>query len=169
VLSSLASLLADVAKLEGRDHSNYVGSATLTGDWFLNHMLDDNSLVFGSIYTSGTHACKIDQKQYSRNAGNLIEAFAVLADITGDAKWQTAYEKTVFSATQKAAWNGNDGVVVEGTDTTDVGVRAMKGGWILFVCLFAMFTDGQVVLSRASTSHGTAPRTRSSSRTSTRL
>jgi hypothetical protein len=156
-------LLADVAKSEGRDYSDYVDSATLTGDWILNHMLDDNNLVLNIIGTNNTVACNFDRTYYSRNTGNLIEAFAVLADVTGDAKWQTAYERTIYGATQKATWNGNDGVVTEGTDSTDVDVRAMKGGSVLFVCLFALFTNGQAVMLRATISRGTVPRTPSSS------
>jgi hypothetical protein len=90
-------------------------------------MLDDNNLVLNVIYTNDTTACSYNRAYWSRNTGNVIEAFAVLADVTGDSKWQTAYEQTIYGATQKATWNGNDGVVVEGTDSTDVDARALKG------------------------------------------
>jgi hypothetical protein len=93
-------------------------------------MLDEDDLALGYMITNGTEACYVGKTHYSRDTGNLIEAFAVLADLTGDSKWLNAYEKFVYSATQKAAWNGNDGVITEGSDMTDpddVDIRAMKG------------------------------------------
>jgi hypothetical protein len=151
-------LLADITKSEGRDYSDYVASATLTGDFIINHMLDAD-LVLNAIYTNGTSACSVYRGFWSEHTGNLIEAFAVLADVTGDSKWQSTYEGAIYAATQKATWNGNDGVVTEGTDSDDFDARATKGMPPLNLRFVSLLMWHQAVILQTSTKHGHAPKT----------
>lgn len=126
-----SGLLADLEASEGRDNTKYKNAAVLTGNYLLNLIVDpDSSLALNLLFINGTDACTYNRATWSRNTGNVIEAFAVLADLTGDSKWTNAMNRVVIGATTNTAWTGNDGVVTESSQSTDVYERALKGRYV---------------------------------------
>jgi len=112
-----SSLLAALEASEGRDNTKYKDAAVLTGNYLLNQIVDpDTSLALNVLVINGTYACTNNPTKWSRNTGNTLEAFSILADLTGDSKWTDATNKMIAAATTNTAWTGNDGVVTESSE-----------------------------------------------------
>ncbi|KAJ8592414.1 endo-1,6-alpha-mannosidase [Rhizopogon salebrosus TDB-379] len=66
---------------------------------------------------------------FTYNSGKYIEGLSVLASVTGNSSWTLLLLDVVSAATKTTAWEGSDGIITEGADTTEdndgVGFKAV--------------------------------------------
>lgn len=55
---------------------------------------------------------------FTYNSGKYIEGLSVLAVVTGDSQWSTLALDVTNAAVKSTVWQGSDGVITEGADTT---------------------------------------------------
>ncbi|EIW78460.1 hypothetical protein CONPUDRAFT_145683 [Coniophora puteana RWD-64-598 SS2] len=119
---------------EATGDSSYTTAAAASANWIKNANTNSAGLPLDTI--NGNN-CQVTNWVFTYNTGKYIEALAVLA--SGDSNtWQSTLENTIVAATKNAPWQGDNGIITEGSsDSTDndsagfksVLIRALHEAW----------------------------------------
>ena len=55
---------------------------------------------------------------FTYNSGKYVEGLSVLATVTGDSQWSDLALKITNAAVKTSVWEGSDGIITEGSETT---------------------------------------------------
>jgi hypothetical protein len=90
-LTRLSSFLAEVGAKSSNSNSAYLDAALLSSQFILDHMINENNLVYDYMYINGASVCtSTASSMWAYGSGALFEGFSVLADVSGDSKWRDA-------------------------------------------------------------------------------
>ncbi|KAJ3575570.1 hypothetical protein NP233_g1008 [Leucocoprinus birnbaumii] len=120
---STSALLAEIT-----GDSKYTNAAILSAQWIRNLNINTGNLVLDTV---NGHDCSRSPASwlFTYNSGKYLEGLSVLADVTGDSQWRTLMVNIAAAAMKNAPWQGSDGIITEGSDTTanndGVGFKAI--------------------------------------------
>lgn len=118
-----SALLAEIT-----GDSKYTNAAILSAQWIRNLNINSNNIVLDTV---NGHDCSRSPASwlFTYNSGKFLEGLSVLADVTGDSQWRTLMVNTAAAAMKNAPWQGSDGIITEGSSTTEnndgVGFKAI--------------------------------------------
>ncbi|KIJ61602.1 glycoside hydrolase family 76 protein [Hydnomerulius pinastri MD-312] len=165
---TLSAFLADAT-----GNSSYTDAAKLSASWIQTTNMNSDYLALDTV---SEQDCTRSPSTwlFTYNSGKFIEGLSVLSGLTGDSNWSNLMLNMVSASTRTTAWQGSNGVITEGADTTEnndgvgfksVLIRGLDEVWVrnsgngALRTLIQSYTDVQLnaLLDLASTnSSGTA-------------
>ena len=134
---------------EATGDASYTDAAILSANWIRNQNLNTDYLVLDTVQGNDCSTSPATEL-FTYNSGKYIEGLAVLAAVTGDSQWSDLYTNIVNAAVKTTVWEGANGVITEGADTT-----ANNDG-VGFKCrLLIVYSFSEPILT--SPSHSCAP------------
>jgi hypothetical protein len=148
-------------------NSTYTAAAIASANWIKAQNINSDYLVLDTV---NAHDCTTSPSTwlFTYNSGKYVEGLSVLATVTGDSQWSDLAVNIINAAVKSSVWEGSDGIITEGSDTTrnNDGV-GFKGAFyhrlflsqcdgVVFcqLCFFAEFTklltEAQTVTSGLS-------------------
>ena len=102
---------------EATGNATYTNAAILSANWIQNQNLNSAYLVLDTVDADSCSTSPATEL-FTYNSGKYIEGLSVLAAITGNAQWTNLMTNIVNAAVKSTVWQGTNGIITEGADTT---------------------------------------------------
>ncbi|KAF7974138.1 hypothetical protein HWV62_13367 [Athelia sp. TMB] len=102
---------------EATGDGSYTDAAILSANWIRNQNLNADYLVLDTVQGNDCSTSPATEL-FTYNSGKYVEGLAMLAAVTGDSQWSDLYTNIVNAAVKTTVWEGANGVITEGADTT---------------------------------------------------
>ncbi|KAF7974112.1 hypothetical protein HWV62_13315 [Athelia sp. TMB] len=112
ITTGLSAFLA-----EATGNATYTNAAILSANWIQNQNLNSAYLVLDTVDADSCSTSPATEL-FTYNSGKYIEGLSVLAAITGNAQWTNLMTNIVNAAVKSTVWQGTNGIITEGADTT---------------------------------------------------
>ncbi|KAK0222372.1 hypothetical protein IW262DRAFT_1553644 [Armillaria fumosa] len=125
-LATGSYLVVSALLAEATGNKTYLDAAVSSATFIHSHLYNVQNVVQDSISARQSDSCSVGSGINPYNSGLFIEGLAILDSIGGNATTQTLFRETVAAAVTNNAWQGDNGIIVNGN--TKVGDLPLMRG-----------------------------------------